>query len=136
MRDNAKSGALTEVTLFILLSLYEPRHGYAIMKFVEEQTGGRLILGAGSLYGALNSLEKKGLIRLLGEDTERRKQYRITAEGQRIVEGELARLRAVTQTAAAIVERYRPYREASVKISPDSGRAGAVISAGGEVAGI
>jgi len=30
MRDNAKSGALTEVTFFVLLSLYEPRHGYAI----------------------------------------------------------------------------------------------------------
>ena len=142
MRDNAKSGALTEVTLFILLSLYEPRHGYAIMKFVEEQTGGRLILGAGSLYGALNSLEKKGLIRLLGEDTERRKQYRITAGGQRIVEGELARLRAVTQTAAAIVERHRPHREAeaageaSAETAPGGGQTGAVISAGWEAAGI
>ena len=30
MRDNVKGGALTEVTFFILLSLYTPRHGYAI----------------------------------------------------------------------------------------------------------
>ena len=37
MRDNVKGGALTEVTFFILLSLYTPRHGYAIMQFVEEQ---------------------------------------------------------------------------------------------------
>ena len=36
MRDNAKSGALTEVTYFVLLALYEARHGYAIMQFVEE----------------------------------------------------------------------------------------------------
>lgn len=106
MRDNAKSGALTEVTFFILLSLYEPRHGYAIMQFVEEQTGGRLLLGAGSLYGALNNLTKKGLIAPLGEDTERRRQYRITSKGQRIVEGELARLKEVTQIAAAIMEKH------------------------------
>ena len=53
MRDNAKSGALTEVTFYILLSLYTPKHGYAVMQFVEEKTGGRLSLGAGTLYGAL-----------------------------------------------------------------------------------
>lgn len=33
MRDNAKGGALTEVTFFILLSLYTPKHGYAVMQF-------------------------------------------------------------------------------------------------------
>ena len=38
MRDNAKSGALTEVTLYILLSLYTPKHGYAVMQFVEEKS--------------------------------------------------------------------------------------------------
>ena len=40
MRDNAKGGALTEVTFYILLSLYAPKHGYAVMQFVEEKTGG------------------------------------------------------------------------------------------------
>ena len=59
MRDNAKGGALTEVTFYILLSLYAPKHGYAVMQFVEEKTGGRLSLGAGTLYGALNSLQDK-----------------------------------------------------------------------------
>ena len=42
MRDNAKGGALTEVTFYILLSLFTPKHGYAIMQFIEERTGGRL----------------------------------------------------------------------------------------------
>ena len=45
MRDNVKSGALTEVTFYILLSLYSPKHGYAVMQFIEEKTGGRLSLG-------------------------------------------------------------------------------------------
>ena len=60
LRDNVKGGALTEVTFFILLSLYTPRHGYAIMQFIEEITHGRLLLGAGTLYGALTALQKKG----------------------------------------------------------------------------
>ena len=42
MRDNAKGGALTEVTFFILLSLYTPKHGYAVMQFIEDSTKGRL----------------------------------------------------------------------------------------------
>ena len=33
MRDNAKGGALTEVTFFILLSLYTPKHGYKFLLF-------------------------------------------------------------------------------------------------------
>lgn len=45
MRDNAKGGALTEVTFFILLSLYTPKHGYAVMQFIEDNTKGRLTLG-------------------------------------------------------------------------------------------
>ena len=52
MRDNTKGGALTEVTFYILLSLYTPKHGYAVMQFIEEKTGGRLSLGAGTLYAA------------------------------------------------------------------------------------
>ena len=37
MRDNTKGGALTEVTFYILLSLYTPKHGYAVMQFIEEK---------------------------------------------------------------------------------------------------
>ena len=48
MRDNTKGGALTEVTFFILLSLYTPKLGYAIMQFIENETKGRLLLGAGT----------------------------------------------------------------------------------------
>ena len=59
MRDNAKSGALTEVTFYILLSLYTPKHGYAVMQFVEEKTGGRLSLGAGTLYGSFVTVPLK-----------------------------------------------------------------------------
>lgn len=74
MRDNVKGGALTEVTFYILLSLYTPKHGYAVMQFVEDKTKGRLSLGAGTLYGALNSLQEKGWITPCGDNEGRKKR--------------------------------------------------------------
>ncbi len=96
-------GALTEVSLFILLSLYEPRHGYAVMQFIEQQTDGRLRLGAGSLYGALNNLADKGWIEPLGEADRRRREYRITGFGKKVVQGEIRRLHQLTAFAEEIV---------------------------------
>lgn len=103
MRDNAKGGALTEVTFYILLSLYQPKHGYAVMQFIEEKTGGRLSLGAGTLYGALNSLQEKGWIKPCGDNEGRKKEYLITAQGKEIAEKELNRLHELVGVAAEIV---------------------------------
>lgn len=103
MKDNVKSGALTEVTFFILLSLYAPKHGYAIMQFVEEKTKGRLVLGAGSLYGAINTLTEKGWIEPYGAGGSRTKEYLITQEGREIAEKELRRLQELTVIASEIV---------------------------------
>ena len=103
MKDNVKSGALTEVTFFILLALYEPKHGYAIMQFIDEKTGGRLVLGAGSLYGAINTLTEKGWIEPCGASDGRKKEYIITDLGKQIAEKQLERLRNLTQTAAEIM---------------------------------
>ena len=79
MRDNIKGGALTEVTFYILLSLFSPRHGYAIMQFIEDKTDGRLSLGAGTLYGALKGIfdnsfrqrgRKKGINKIAGFNSD------------------------------------------------------------------
>lgn len=104
MRDHVKGGALTEVSFFVLLALYTPRHGYGIMKFIEEQTGGRLSLGAGTLYGALNTLEEKGWIVPVGEDSGRKKEYEITALGRAVAERERERLEKLICTARNIME--------------------------------
>ncbi len=104
MKDNVKSGALTEVTFFILLALYTPRHGYAIMQFIDEMTKGRLLLGAGSLYGALNTLTEKNWIEPYGDSNGRTKEYHITALGKEIAAGELERLRGLTAIAGQIME--------------------------------
>lgn len=107
MRDHVKGGALTEVTFYILLSLYTPRHGYAIMQFVEENTHGRLSLGAGTLYGALNSLQEKGWILPYGDSKGRKKEYLITPQGKEIAEKELIRLSELINIASKIVRDAR-----------------------------
>lgn len=103
LRDNVKGGALTEVTFYILLSLYTARHGYAVMQFIEEKTGGRLSLGAGTLYGALSSLQEKGWIAPCGEGEGRKKEYLITLEGKEIAERELVRLNELVGVAGEII---------------------------------
>jgi len=82
---------LTEGVYYILLALYEPRHGYGIMQYVSELSKGRVHLGPGTVYGAIKSLLKRNWIApLQGEG--RKKEYVITEEGKRAVEAEIARL--------------------------------------------
>ena len=105
MKENVKNIALTEVTLYILLSLYTPNHGYGVMQFVEEETNGRLSLGAGTLYGAITTLSKKGWIELIKEEGNKKKKiYLITDLGKSIVESELNRLNDVLNTTKKIIE--------------------------------
>ena len=53
---------LSQATYYILLSLREVRHGYAIMQDVEEISHGDVTMGPGTLYGALSKLEKQKVI--------------------------------------------------------------------------
>lgn len=106
MRDNVKGGALTEVTFYIQPSLYAPKHGYAIMQFIEEKTEGRPSLGADTLYGTLNSLLEKGWIAPYGENKGRKKEYLIIFQGKGIAEKELVRLNELVTVASRIVEEF------------------------------
>lgn len=104
MRDTVKGGALTEATLYILLSVYTPNHGYGIMQFIEKETEGRLVLGAGTLYGAINNLLKKKWIEPENEENlERKKEYVITDLGREMVESEIERLTKLLLSANNIV---------------------------------
>ena len=85
--------ALTEAVYYILLSLLEPLHGYGIIQNVEQLSGGRVRLAAGTLYGAINTLLEKGWITALtGEADSRKKEYIITETGREILQKELQRL--------------------------------------------
>ncbi len=68
----------------------EPLHGYAIMQKVETMSEGTVKVGAGTMYGALSTLEKEGLIVKVDEQ-ERRKLYTLTAKGRQIVQAHIHR---------------------------------------------
>lgn len=105
MRDNTKGVALTEVTYFTLLSLYTPKHGYSIMQFIKEETKGRVTLGAGTMYGAINTLETKGLICLGSQDNLNKKIYQITEQGKEVVDNEILRLKQIYDFGITITKK-------------------------------
>jgi DNA-binding PadR family transcriptional regulator len=84
---------LTETTYYILLSLLEPGHGYAVMQKAEKLSGGRVRIAAGTMYGALDNLLRQKLIVSVPSSDPRRKMYRITAEGTRVLQLESQRLK-------------------------------------------
>lgn len=101
----AESFALTEAFYYILLSLYQPLHGYGIMQRAREFSGGRVRLAAGTLYGALNALLEKGWIEALPVQAgSRKKEYRVTAAGKAAVEAELARLEELVRNGRAVTK--------------------------------
>ena len=87
---------MSETMLYILFSLKQERHGYAIMQFVKELTKGRIILGAGTIYSSIGKLESDGLIKGIREE-ERRKIYIITSLGREILREETARIAEIYQ---------------------------------------
>ena len=94
---------LTPAVFHILLSLAAgPRHGYAIMKEVAEQTGGELRLGPGKLYYSIQRMLEEGLIEELTDDDrgKNRRPYRITPAGRAAARAEARRLRRSLDLAA------------------------------------
>ena len=101
-----KNLPLTEALFYILLAVRKPNHGYGITQEVEELTNGRVSLGPGTLYGAIQSLVKKDWIRIYSEDTESRKkkEYLITEAGRTVFEEERKRLRELLKNAELMEE--------------------------------
>jgi DNA-binding PadR family transcriptional regulator len=98
MPESFERGALTEAIFYILLSLHEPMHGYAIMQNIEKLTGGRVVLGPGTLYGAINALvQKRWIMAVAAEEDSRKKDYVITDAGRDAFQSELARLKVLVR---------------------------------------
>jgi DNA-binding PadR family transcriptional regulator len=94
---------LTEPVLLILLSLAEqPRHGYSILKDVEEMSDGRVVLSTGTLYGALRRLlDEEWIERIEEEDTSRGRQaYSLTSRGRKNLQLEVGRMKHLTRLAS------------------------------------
>ncbi len=107
---------LTPVVLNILIALADQeRHGYGIGVEVRERTGGKMRLGPGTLYGSLKRMVDGGLVEEVEKsgrhaeeepdgaprryDAERRRYYRLTGFGKRVLAADLVRLQRVVSTA-------------------------------------
>jgi DNA-binding PadR family transcriptional regulator len=99
---------LTAQVFHILVALADrDQHGYAIMQDVAERTGGSMRLSPGTLYGSIKRMLEQGLIIELRDkerpdaqnDDERRRYYRLTAFGRKVVKAEAARLSEMVEQA-------------------------------------
>jgi DNA-binding PadR family transcriptional regulator len=97
---------LTAVVLHILLALHDgERHGYAIAQEIEEATGGQMRTGPGTLYGSIQRMLAASLIedaprrKRAADEDERRRYYRMTPFGHRVLALELQRLADVVRVA-------------------------------------
>jgi DNA-binding PadR family transcriptional regulator len=92
-------GRYSEAALLILVSLTTgPKHGYALMEDIQRLA--QVQLGPGTLYGALARLERLGLIEPLAPE-QRRRPYRLSQAGARVLQTELAGLRRIVETGLA-----------------------------------
>lgn len=95
---------LTPVAFEILLCLSTgEKHGYAILREIEERTEGRLELHAGSLYRAMARLVDAGLLETVpapSDDADRRRRYyAVTGRGREVARAEAMRLRIQLEAA-------------------------------------
>ena len=89
---------MSDPALLVLASLADgEKHGYAMMEDIERFAA--VLLGPGTLYGAITRLEEKGWIQPVETD-DRRRPYRITAAGRRSLEEQVAALDRIVKTAA------------------------------------
>ena len=92
-------GRFSEPALLILISLAEgPKHGYAMTQDIEAVSGQKL--GPGTLYGAIARLEEREWIEPLPVE-DRRRPYKLTNAGQKVLKARLDSLRAVTRIGVA-----------------------------------
>src|SRR4051794_32504653 len=109
---------MQEPTFLVLTALTgEPLHGYGILQQVTALSGGTVVLGAGTLYGALDRLTEQGLIAVEREeavDGRLRRYYRLTDEGAGRLAGEVERLRRNANAAAAGLRRRNPGLQAGL----------------------
>ena len=98
--------ALSRSAFLVLLALADrARHGLAIVDRIDDTTNGRVKMGPGTLYGTLQKLQAAGLIRETTQPPDpddhdtRRRYYRLTPRGERVLRAEADGLRVLADAA-------------------------------------
>ena len=105
-RDPAPFLPLTPAAFHVLLALADgPKHGYLILKEVEERTNGEVRLSTGTLYGMVKRfLDDELIVELAAEGTgdERRRSYKLTEFGRQVAKAEAVRLEQLVTAARGV----------------------------------
>jgi DNA-binding PadR family transcriptional regulator len=106
MKKEAQYSPISPAVFHILMALADgEKHGYGIMKDVEQQTNSVFRMGPGTLYGSIKRMLSTGLIEESGErpdaelDDERRRYYRLTGVGRSVAIAEADRLAMAVRLA-------------------------------------
>ena len=81
-----------------------PAHGYGVIRWVKDVSGGAEQLAVGSVYGSMDKLEEKGLIEFSHDEVESgrtRRYFRITDDGRSLLAAEVAKLAVEVEAAQA-----------------------------------
>lgn len=102
---------MREQTYLVLLALGEgPRHGYAILAAVRELSAGKVKLGPGTLYGALDRLVREAMIEQSGAEVvegRNRRYYRLTGKGGAALRAETTRISELATAGRRIMTRLK-----------------------------
>lgn len=102
-RVSFATGPLPPVAFLLLVSLAEGEaHGYQLRKALLERSAGAINLDPGSLYRLIFRLHEDALIEDSGNEDARRRIYRITAQGRRILKSETDRMAALVAQARSV----------------------------------
>ncbi|MDS0528497.1 helix-turn-helix transcriptional regulator [Clostridium sp. SHJSY1] len=97
-KDSIYIGELTDTSFYILVSVVQEKHGYLIMKTIEDLTNGEVSIGPASLYTTLKKLLKAGLIDLKTTE-DNKKIYKITKTGHEMLIKEIERKKKMVKFA-------------------------------------
>lgn len=96
-----------EAAVWIMVGLAdEPKHGYAIMKDVQDLGG--FFMRPGTLYAALARMERAGLVDEIQTSNYRRRPFKLTEAGRTRLEGDLKTLAALASTGLRRLKRHKP----------------------------
>ncbi|MFD1929704.1 PadR family transcriptional regulator [Sporosarcina siberiensis] len=97
---------MTESAFYILISLSVPRHGYGIIKHVQELTNERLVLGSGTIYGTLKKMQRDGIVSVYADES-RKIIYEVSDTGKALMRHEMGRLKELYTNVLMYEEEFQ-----------------------------
>ncbi|WP_416420631.1 PadR family transcriptional regulator [Priestia aryabhattai] len=101
--DSLETGELTDTSYYILVSLIEAKHGYLIMKTIEDMTNQQFSIGPASMYTTIKKLLAAELIMLCDESKDKKKTYVATEKGIQFLKKEIQRRKEMIKHAEDIL---------------------------------